>query len=260
MEKIFLNGQSYHLELCHRENSTQEKLNQLHAGLFTLLQEREREFGFSPQIITHYPDPEKDFFTNPPGYIAKLVKNTDKNTGRIIILTTYGDILGPALVGAGYEKKAVHMPAGPDNTAIFSTDCNQLPDNIHTLYIEAVNECDEKIRPGFILSLTDRAGAVCGGMSGSIWPCGNASYAWIATVAVSRDMPPGTGTLLAEQVLSYLKRQGVKKIHLGTQTAEGFYHKLGFNIDHHVVTGLRYRSGKGGETIAHNLVIMSKKP
>ncbi|MGL4775884.1 MAG: GNAT family N-acetyltransferase [Aeromonas veronii] len=127
-----------------------------------------------------------------------------------------------------------------------------------TLYVEAVNEQDPKIRPTFVLMLRDEHGELQGGMSGSIWTQDERRYAYIGTVVVQPGQPAGTGTQLANTVLEYLTQQGVYEVNLGTQTAEPFYAKLGFQTIHHIVPALRHRTASDGAVQPHNLVIMSK--
>ncbi|QIU91003.1 GNAT family N-acetyltransferase [Yokenella regensburgei] len=245
------------LTFYHVENSTMAELAQHQLTLFTLLQQREQEFGFNPQTIVHYP--QAQFLTSPVDYLHHFLTDPaqqDEVINQVVILTTR-DILETPLLQAGYEREAIHMPAGPENTAIFRQQLNNVPEG-KTLYIEAVDEQDPKIRPTFVLILRNEHGEILGGMSGSIWEQGKTRYAYIGTVVVQPQLRAGTGMMLANSVLDYLREQHVYEVNLGTQTAEAFYAQLGFKSIHHIVTALRHRTDKNGQTVPHNLVIMSK--
>ena len=245
------------LELFKPDNCSPDELSKRQLALFALLQQREQEFGFNPNVIVHYP--EALFLTTPLDYLDQLILEQQQQChlfNEVVILTTYPQVHTP-LVERGYRHEAVHMPAGPDHTAIF-----RMQSGTHvagkTLYIEAVNEQDPKIRPTFVLMLHDENGELQGGMSGSIWNQDERRYAYIGTVVVQPGQPAGSGTRLANAVLEYLTRQGVCEVNLGTQTAEPFYTKLGFQTIHHIVPALRHRMASDGTKHPHNLVIMSK--
>ncbi|WP_429037318.1 GNAT family N-acetyltransferase [Aeromonas veronii] len=245
------------LELYQPDNSSPDKLSERQLMLFALLQLREQEFGFNPNVIVHYP--ETRFLNAPLDYLAQLIAAQQQQgnlISEVVILTTYPQVQAP-LVDHGYRHEAVHMPAGPDHTAIFRMHCGSYPTG-KTLYIEAVNEQDPKIRPTFVLMLRDENGELQGGMSGSIWNQDERRYAYIGTVVVRPEQPAGSGTRLANTVLEYLTQQGVYEVNLGTQTAEPFYAKLGFQTIHHIVSALRHRMASDGTQLPHNLVIMSK--
>lgn len=245
------------LELFQPDNSPPNELSERQQALFALLQLREQEFGFNPNVIVHYP--ETRFLNAPLDYLAQLIVAQQQQgnlISEVVILTTYPQVQAP-LVDHGYRHEAVHMPAGPDYTAIFRLDYGANPAG-KTLYIEAVNEQDPKIRPTFVLMLHNENGELQGGMSGSIYSTDNRRYAYIGTVVVQPGQPAGTGTLLANTVLEYLTQQGVYEVNLGTQTAEPFYAKLGFQTIHHIVPALRHRTASDGAVLPHNLVIMSK--
>jgi N-acetylglutamate synthase-like GNAT family acetyltransferase len=245
------------LELYQPGNSTPDELSEKQLALFALLQLREQEFGFNPDVIVHYP--EASFLTAPLDYLDQRILEQQQQghlINEVVILTTYLQV--QALLGErGYRHEAVHMPAGPDHTAIFRVQCGTHVAG-KTLYVEAVNEQALKIRPTFVLMLRDEHGELQGGMSGSIWTKEERRYAYIGTVAVQPGQPAGTGTLLASTVLEYLMQQGVCEVNLGTQTAEPFYTKLGFQTIHHIVPALRHRIAEDGTELPHNLVIMSK--
>ncbi|MBP8159510.1 MAG: GNAT family N-acetyltransferase [Aeromonas sp.] len=245
------------LRLYQPTNSTPDELTEQQLALFPLLQLREQEFGFNPNVIVHYP--EAGFLGSPIGYLNQLIGEQLQQgyfINQVVILTTY-QVLSSPLMQAGYQHEAVHMPAGPDHTAIFRWQCGTHPAG-KTLYVEVVNEQDPKIRPTFVLMLRDEHGKLQGGMSGSIWTKEERRYAYIGTVVVQPGQPAGTGTLLANTVLEYLSLQRVCEINLGTQTAEPFYTRLGFRAIHHIVPALRHRTTKDGTELPHNLVIMSK--
>lgn len=245
------------LELYQPNNSSPDRLSERQLMLFALLQQREQEFGFNQNVIVHYP--EASFLTAPLDYLDQLILEQQQQghlINEVVILTTYQELYSP-LTQSGYLHEAVHMPAGPDHTAIFRAHCGSQPAG-KILYIEAVNEQDPKIQPTFVLMLRDEHGELQGGMSGSIWTQDKRRYAYIGTVVVQPGQPARNGTLLANTVLEYLTQQGVYEVNLGTQTAEPFYAKLGFQTIHHIVPALRHRTASDGAVQPHNLVIMSK--
>lgn len=148
------------------------------------------------------------------------------------------------------------MPAGPEHTAAFvlapSTPC----ENVRPLYIEAVNEEDEKIKPSFILKLTDAKGQLCGGAYGSVHERQGRRYAYLATMAIASGMPRSSGTVMGQQLVQFLRSQGVTKVHLGTQTAGRFYEKIEYKVDHLLLRNLRVRH-KDGLEIPGDLVMLS---
>ncbi|MFM5522823.1 GNAT family N-acetyltransferase [Aeromonas jandaei] len=245
------------LELYQLDNSSPDELSEKQLALFALLQQREQEFGFNPNVIVHYP--EARFLSAPLDYLDQLISEQQQQgqlINEVVILTTYLQVQAP-LVERGYRHETVHMPAGPDHTAIFGMQYGTQVAG-KTLYVEAVNEQDPKIRPTFVLMLRDEHGELQGGMSGSIWTQDERRYAYIGTVVVQPGQPAGTGTQLANTVLEYLTQQGVYEVNLGTQTAEPFYAKLRFKVIHHIVPALRHRTASDGAELPHNLVIMSK--
>lgn len=244
------------LEMFLLDNSSPDELIERQIALFTLLQQREQEFDFNPNVIVHYP--ETCFLDAPLDYLKQLILAQQQQgvINEVVILTTYPQVHAQ-LVERGYQYEAVHMPAGPDHTAIFRMNCGSHAAG-QTLYIEAVNEQDPKIRPTFVLMLHNKDGDLLGGMSGSIWNQEGFRYAYIGTVVVRQGQPAGSGTLLAHAVLEYLTQQGVCEVNLGTQTAETFYTKLGFRVIHSIVPELRHRTASDGTEHSHNLVIMSK--
>jgi len=230
-----------------------------------LLVEREKEFSFNPDIVIDYPAITEQFLQDPVSYITGRIASIKAEQGRVVdevvILTTYGNkLIGPLSCG-GYVAEKIDMPAGPDHTYKFSkTVCAEEASSpkLCKLYLEAVNEQDEKIQPTFVLKLTDSSGKLIGGMCGSICEASGDLFAYIATVVVDKSAPKSTGSLLATTVLDYLKQQGVKCANLGTQTAGQFYEKHGFHVLHHIVGKLRSRVAKGGGIVHNDLVIMAK--
>jgi hypothetical protein len=176
------------LELYQPDNSSPDKLSERQLMLFALLQQREQEFSFNQNVIVHYP--EASFLTAPLDYLDLLILEQQQQghlINEVVILTTYQELYSP-LTQSGYQHAAVHMPAGPDHTAIFRTHCGSQPAG-KTLYIEAVNEQDPKIWPTFVLMWRDEHGELQGGMSGSIWTQDKQRYAYIGTVVVQPGQP-----------------------------------------------------------------------
>lgn len=253
--------------LLDLSNASAQQLIDAQAALFTMLSQREKEFGFNPHIIIEYPNSIADFLNEPIAYletcISAIQTTHNKFIKEIIILTTYGDRLINTLGLHDYVAEKINMPAGPEHTFKFSKVLREIhPPSDHlacTLYVEAVNEQDEKIRPTFILNVYDTQGALCGGMSGSIAHIESKKYAYIATVVTHAHAPKLTGSHITQAALMYFKKMGVKQVDLGTQTADRFYEKQGFHISHTILSKLRNRVGKEGHLIHHDLVIMRKE-
>ncbi|MFT3758748.1 GNAT family N-acetyltransferase [Thauera sp.] len=232
------------------------------AAIFELFLRREAEFGVHPSVVIHYPDisdrSDKGFIGEAARYIAAQadsLASAGRALARIVVLTTFGDLVGPSLVAAGFNPILIDMPAGPDHTYAFTFDPMPTERGL-TLYVEAVNEADEKIRPAFILKLTDSQGRLHGGACGSIHDRGGRRYAYLATMTVAAEAARGTGTFLAEELFRFLRDQGVSTVHLGTQTAAAFYQKLGFKVVHRLVPGMRIRT-TGGKEIRDDLVMLA---
>lgn len=233
------------------------------AAIFALFLRREAEFGVHPSVAIHYPDiadrTDHGFIGDAARYVAAradALAAEGRAADRIVVLTTFGNLVGSSLVAAGFESIRIDMPAGPDHTYAFILDPATPVADGRTLYIEAVNEADEKIRPAFVLKLTDGEGRLHGGACGSVHERGGRRYAYLATMTTAAGAASGTGTYLAEELLRFLGDQGVSTVHLGTQTAAAFYEKLGFRVVHRLVTGMRTRTA-GGKEIRDDLVMLA---
>ena len=233
------------------------------AAIFGLFLQREAEFGVHPSVVIHYPDIAErsgnGFIDDAARYIAAqadMLMSEGRAVDRIVALTTFGDRVGPSLVAAGFKSIPIDMPAGPDHTHAFTLDLTTPTGSGLTLYVEAVNEADEKIRPAFVLKLTDSEGWLHGGACGSIHERGGRRYAYLATMTTAAEAATGTGTYLAEELFRFLRDQGVSTVHLGTQTAAAFYQKLGFRVVHRLVPGMRTRM-TGGREIRDDLVMLA---
>jgi hypothetical protein len=263
MRTLTSGGIGFSLESATRATVPQQVLDDRAADLFALFLEREQEFGFNPAVVVEYPeagDPETSAFLNDP--LAQIaarraaLAQDGAPIGRVLVLTTYADRLGPALVAAGYRMLPIDMPAGPDHTAAFIRDFPEAGETRRTLYLEAVNEADEKIRPAYALTMTDAAGRLCGGACGSLHSRNGRLYAYLATMSITAGLPPGTGTLLAGAMLDFFRDQGVAAVHLGTQTAGPFYEGIGFHVTHRLIPALRNRKTAEGRVIQHDLVML----
>lgn len=257
-DPITIAGQTFTLEAMTAETASRDRLDAAAAEIFALFIAREAEFGFNPDVVTEYPaiDADGPFLTDPAGHVADRLRAADLPFGRVVILTTFADRVGAALIADGFAAHLIDMPAGPDHTAAFTRDLD--PALPRTLYLEAVNEADEKIRPNFALRLLDAGGALKGGACGSIHDRDGRRYAYLATMTLAAGLPPGTGTKLAEALLDLLRQQGVATVHLGTQTAGPFYEKIGFRVTQRLIPALRHREA-GGRRIAHDLVMMARE-
>lgn len=242
-----------------RRNTTQTELRDRQQTLFGLLIERERAFGFNPDVTVAYPAPVEAFVADPLNYLRAQIDAAEAARGarfaRAVILTTYGQAVGAALVAGGYDEQVIDMPAGPDHTRAYAQSLSAAGRG--TFYLEAVDEMDEKIQPSFVGELRDDAGALMAGMSGSVWVRDGVRYAYVSTVVARPDAPAGTGGQMAQHIWRYLREQSVVQVHLGTQTADGFYRKQGFRVIHTLVPKLRHRPVGEGR-IWHDLVIMQK--
>ena len=207
--------------------------------VFGLFLQREREFGVNPDVVIHYPDVlASDFLTDPVGHLARHVAAQDGPVARVVMLTTYAPEVGEALVGAGYTLTPLDLGAGPDGSAMLARDF--APEGV-TIYVEAVDEGDPKIAPTFALRLMDGQGRLCAGACGSVHAVPGGLGSWVAAMAVRPDMPAGTGTALARAMIDHLRQAGVGQIDLGSQTADRFYEKLGFQRRQVIVPRLRHR-------------------
>lgn len=262
MQILTVGDARFTLEGATRDTVSQQDLDQRAGALFALFLERERDFGFNPGVVVEYPaleDPATSAFLNDPLAViaarrAALARDGDP-VARVIVLTTYADRLEPVLRAAGYLVQPIDMPAGPDHTAALIRDFPETGAG-RTLYLEAVNEADEKIRPGFALTMRDASGRLCGGASGSLHARDGRLYAYLATMTIMAGLPPGTGTKLAGAMLDFLRGLGVSTVHLGTQTAGPFYEQVGFRVTHRLIPELRSRRGKDGRIIPHDLVML----
>lgn len=267
---ISISGETYTLALFRQGPDAQSTLDAEKAAIFQMFIERDKaEFSFNPLIINEYPDIEQPklspFLLDPVAYIERRIaahlSNGKINICKIVILTTYGDKLRPILEKEGYHYEPINMPAGPDNTVAFYKTIEPTTNNSeqYTLYLEVVNENDEKIRPTFVLKLTNAAGELCGGVCGSISESKNLRYSYIATLVAKKGMPVNTGSTLAGKMLEYLKSENVVVANLGTQTAAKFYEKHGFSITHILLKDIRRRISPDGHTVSNDLVIMEKR-
>lgn len=262
MQPLTSGGISYALAGATRDTAPQQVLDDHARALFGLFLERERDFGFNPDVVTEYPDvadPESSaFLADPLTVIARhrpALAQSGAPVSRVMVLTTYADRLGPVLTAAGYRMQSIDMPAGPDHTAAFIHDFPEAGPG-RTLYLEAVNEADEKIRPGFALTMRDASGRLCGGASGSLHARDGRLYAYLATMTIMAGLPPGTGTKLAGAMLDFLRGLGVSTVHLGTQTAGPFYEQVGFRVTRRLIPELRNRRTADGRVVPHDLVML----
>ena len=263
MQTLTSGGITFALAGATRDSVSQQVLDDRASALFGLFLERERDFGVNPAVVVEYPpldDPDSNsaFLNDPLSTIAArraALAQDGAPIARVIVLTTYADRVGPMLTAAGYQAQPIDMPAGPDHTATFVRDFPEIQEG-RTLYLEAVNESDEKIRPAFTLTMTDSTGRLCGGACGSLHSRDGRLYAYVATMTVIAGLPAGTGTRLAGEMLDFLRGLGVARAHLGTQTAGPFYEQVGFHVTHRLIPALRSRQAADGRTIPHDLVML----
>lgn len=252
---IDLAGRSFRLELT---TAPQERLDSLAAEVTALFLKRETEFGVNPAVRIVYPEtgPDDAFRADPAGLIGRLSSGEGPSISRVVVLTTWGDEVHDPLVAAGFSAHRIDMPAGPANTWAFIRGAEDT--EAQTLYLEAVNEADEKIRPAFVLRLLTEDGALAGGACGSIFLHDGRLYAYLAMMAVAPGLPSGTGSRLVEALAEALRGQAVTTLHLGTQTAGPFYEANGFRVTLRLVPRLRWRQTPDGGKVWHDLVMMAR--
>ena len=263
MATMTVGAWSFSLSVMTLADTPREQLDSEAAAIYQAFAKREREFGFGPDVVVEYPqigEPQASgFLADPVGHIAARLAEIEKDgpVARIVVLTTFGQQLLEPLSRAGYRPRRIDMPAGPDHTYAFILDRDLQAEAVRSLYLEAVDEADDKIRPTFVLKLVDGDGRLCGGACGSIHERDGKRFAYLATLTLVAGLPPTTGTRLAEAMMETLRRQGVTTLHLGTQTAGRFYEKLGFRVTHRLVSALRTRTSASGQQTSDDLVMMA---
>lgn len=261
MQNLNVGDELFTIRAMTLADTSRAQLDAEAAAIYQVFAEREREFGFGPGVIVDYPpitDSQGDgFLADPTGYIDARVNSLERDTpiSKVVVLTTFGQHLIEPLSASGYTPVRIDMPAGPDNTYAFTL--NRGDRDGFLLYIEAVNEADEKIRPTFVLKLFDHNGRLRGGACGAVHARAGEQFAYLATLTLAPGAPPSTGSRFAGAMLDFLRSQGVATVHLGTQTAGRFYEKLGFRVNHRLVSKLRTRVSASGEQLSDDLVMLS---
>ena len=262
MPNLNIAGHSFQLKVFTLADTASEKIRKQSAAIMDLFLKREAEFDVHESAVIDYPDisdtSEFGFLTDAATYAARRAASLAEDVPaiRIVVLTTYGDVVRSSFEAAGYDFIAIDMPAGPEHTAAFILEPSAPDWDGRTLYIEAVNEDDDKIKPSFVLRLSDPMGQLCGGACGVIHEIQGKRYAYLGTMALASGKPQGTGTAIVEQLVQFLRSQKVEVVHLGTQTAARFYEKIGFTVDHRLVKNLRVRRKDGQESLG-DLVMLS---
>lgn len=250
------------LDILAAPSAAREDLDEAASRVFDLFLQREAEFGIHPSVTIHYPDltdtSAQGFLADAANHVSQQADEMARNgqpAEHIVVLTTYGDVVAPSFEAAGYATILIDMPAGPDHTRAFMLGPDDPSQGMRTLYVEAVNEADEKIRPTFVLSMKDEDGLLAGAC-GVIHERDGRRYTYLATLTTASRADRGTGTMLAGELMRFLREAGVCTVHLGTQTAASFYQKVGFNVDHRLVRGMRTRTVDGRE-LRDDLVMLS---
>ncbi|MCB1882477.1 MAG: hypothetical protein KDG89_00535 [Geminicoccaceae bacterium] len=223
MQIIDIGESTFGLDLLTAATHSRDALDAEAGAIFALFLEREREFAFNPSIVNVHPDIDDPsasaFLTNPVRYIGgriAVLEAAGEPIVRVVVPTTYGDRLKKPLSKAGYAVTKIDMPAGPDHTYAFALVLPGKPGPCRTLHLEAVNEKDEKIRPTFVLRLTDAQDRLYGGACGAIGASDGGAYAYLSTLTLRAGLPRTAGTRLANATLDHLRSQGVKTVNLGT--------------------------------------------
>ena len=259
---MVVDGHQFQLTLFTLADTARDTILEQSTAIFKVFLEREAEFKVHGSVVIDYPDisdmSRSGFLADAAAYAASRAASAWEGTDapKIVVLTTYADVVRPSLEMAGYELVAIDMPAGPEHTAAFILAPDVSTGDGRTLYIEAVDEDDEKIKPSFVLRLEDSMGRLCGGAYGVIHERQGVRYAYLATMSLVSALPQGTGTALIEQLVRYLREQKVHTVHLGTQTAANFYEKNGFKVDQVILRRLRVRRREGRE-VHGDLAMMS---
>ena len=262
MQNLSIVGRSFQLKLFTLADTANETIREQSAAIIDLFLKREAEFDVHESMVIDYPDlsdtSEFGFLADAATYAGRRAALAAEGVPavRIVVLTTYGDVVRSSFEAAGYDFIAIDMPAGPEHTAAFILEPSASDWDGRTLYIEAVNEDDDKIKPSFVFRLSDQMGRLCGGACGVIHERQGKRYAYLGTMALASGMPQGTGTAIMEQVVQFLHSQKVEAVHLGTQTAARFYEKNGFKVDHRLIRNLRVRR-KDGQEVLGDLVMLS---
>lgn len=195
-------------------------------GVGALLARRETESAFNPAIARHAPAPA-ELAADPQGLLA---------ADAAVVLTTWADELRQPLLASGFTEEPVPWPAGPANTSIFRrTGKGPLT------YLEVVNDADPRIAPAHLAVMTESNGLLGGAISAI-----TGDAAWLAVMAVVPGAAAGTGTRLWQALTADLAQRGLRRIDLGTQTAESFYRRQGLATTSRVVRHLRARTGPRG--------------
>lgn len=263
MNPLSIADRSLHYEVITPSETTEQTVSEHCAAIIDLFASREAEFDFHESVDVNYPDLSDTstfgFLSNAAEYAARQAEMLSQELSalRVVILTTYGDRVRSSCEAAGYSYQPIEMPAGPEHTAAFILEPRTFDGNARTLYIEAVNENDDKIKPTFVMRLTQPNGDVCGGAFGSIHEREGRRYAYLAAMTLASGLPQGTGVAFMEQLLQYLKSQSVEVVHVGTQTAAKFYEKAGFKVEHRLIKNLRIRH-QDGQKVEGDLAILSR--
>lgn len=148
-DHIDIAGRTFRLDLVSALTAPQDRLDRLGAEVTALFLTRESEFGVNPDVRIVYPatGPADAFLTDPAGLISQLAAEDAGRIDRTVVLTTWGAQVHDALVGAGFVGRRIDMPAGPHDTWAFLR--GDATAGGRTLYVEAVNEADEKDPAGF---------------------------------------------------------------------------------------------------------------
>lgn len=256
-------GSSFRVEVLDRTSHSQDVLDATATALFEMFLERERDFATNPDVIIEYPAAVQGgqmFLADAAGYIRSRIAAHEAQgqaIGTVVVLTTYADAVDGSLHKAGFAATRIDMPAGPDHTAAYRREGLSDRAGARTLYFEAVNEADPKIRPAFALRLIDGAGRFCGGACGSLAVREGRRYCYLATMTLIEGLPAGTGQLLGARLVDDMAKRSVDRIDVGTQTADAFYRKIGFHVVHTILPDLRRRDVGAGRRISHDLAMLS---
>lgn len=254
-------GRLYRLADVEQGRNDEDEIAVAAGAIIELFGRRAEEFSFGADIVVAYPDlaPGSPFLMDPGADVDARVAGLAR-VGRavraIVVLTTFGPQIGPALTARGFRAESLGLIAAPDGAVALRRETRR---GATTLYIEAVDEAASDARPNFALGLFDAQDDLAAGVCGVISPRGGETAAWIVANAVRVGEPAGLGTALAALLDDFLRRRGVARIDLGTQTARRFYERVGYRVTRVLLEGLRTRKGPDGRPIPSDLAMMTKR-
>ena len=148
------------------------------------------------------------------------------------------------------------MPAGPAHTAVFILEPSADDEKRRTLYVKAVIEGNDKIKPSLVLIFSDPLGQLCGVARGSIHERQGTGYAYLATLALASALPRSTGTTIHETTHAVSAEPERGSASLRNPDRREVLRKMGPKVNHRPINKLSVRHEEGQE-VTGNLVMLS---